>query len=73
MICHECGLKDAEEGSDTCFRCRVATVGFGFRGGGFLYGRGNFAERTNQEFVNEHLGEVKDNPRYAPVDRGVWS
>jgi hypothetical protein len=53
-----CG-KDAEPGKEECFRCRVLSVGFGFRGGGFLYGRKNFAERTNAEWLNENVGDVK--------------
>ncbi len=57
MTC-ACG-KEAEPGKDECFRCRVASVGFGFRGGGFLYGRANFSERTNAEYVAEHVGDVK--------------
>ena len=73
MICQDCHQRDAEAGTDTCFRCRVLTVGFGFRGGGFMYGRKQFAERTNAEFINEHMGEVKDNPDIAPAERGVWS
>jgi len=55
--CSSCE-KDAEPGREECFRCRVATVGFGFRGGGFLYGRENFAARTNSEFVAEHVGDT---------------
>ena len=53
-----CG-KDAEPGKEVCFRCRISTVGFGFRGGGFLHGRKNFAERTNAEYIAEHYGDVK--------------
>jgi len=37
----------------------VATVGFGWRGGGHLYGRANFAERTNREWIAEHVGDPK--------------
>jgi len=72
VICIDCGIKEAETQSDTCFRCRVATVGFGFRGGGFLYGRHNFSERTNAEFLNEHVGEVRDNKRYAHLGSQEW-
>ena len=53
----ECG-KVAEPGKEECFRCRISTIGFGFRGGGFLYGRKNFAERTNSEFIAEHVGDT---------------
>jgi hypothetical protein len=73
MTCVDCGSKEAEPGSDTCFRCRVATVGFGWRGGGFGYGRSNFAARTNTEFLNEHVGDVRGDPRYAPVETGCWT
>jgi hypothetical protein len=52
-----CG-KEAEPGRDECFRCRVASVGFTFRGGGLMYGRANFAERTNAEYVAEHIGDA---------------
>ena len=58
MNCVDCGIKDAERGSDICFRCRVATVGFGWRGGGLLYGRENFSARTNAEYLAEHVGDV---------------
>jgi hypothetical protein len=40
----------------------VRSVGFGFKGGGFTFGRKNFTARTNAEFVNEHVGEVRGNP-----------
>ena len=52
-----CG-KEREPGSDTCFRCRVASVGFAFVGGGG-YGRSAFSSRTNAEFLNETVGDVK--------------
>jgi hypothetical protein len=73
VICQECGKKEAEEQSDRCFRCRIATIRFGWRGGGFAYGRSNFSARTNAEFLNEHVGDVRDNERYAPVEQGVWT
>ncbi len=38
-----------------CFRCRIQGVGFSFRGGGG-YGRENFHERTNAEFLRENDG-----------------
>jgi hypothetical protein len=68
VICQECGTKDAEESSTTCFRCRVATVRYGWHGGGFNYGRHNFSARTNAEFVNEHVGDVRDNPNIERAD-----
>jgi hypothetical protein len=71
VICQECGTKEVEEGSTTCFRCRVATVGFGFRGGGHLYGRDNFAARTNAEFVAEHVGDV-NRPGIAHMGSQEW-
>jgi hypothetical protein len=57
-LCTTCHSKMSEDGKDECFRCRVASVGFGFRGGGFLYGRKNFAERTNAEYLAEHVGDT---------------
>jgi hypothetical protein len=53
-----CGKK-TEAGRDECFRCRVSSVGFTFRGGGLMYGRKNFAERTNAEYIAEHIGDTK--------------
>ena len=73
VICVECQAKPAEDGRDVCFRCRVSTVRFGWRGGGFVYGRSNFASRTNTEFLNEHVGEIRDNPRYEPQQQGCWT
>ena len=57
MTC-ACG-RDVEPGREECFRCRVLSVGYVFRGGGHLYGRANFSERTNAEYVAEHVGDVK--------------
>lgn len=37
----------------TCFTCHVSGISFGFRGGGG-YGRENFHERTNAEFMREN-------------------
>lgn len=67
MICATCGVKQAEEGHQECFHCRVLSVGFSFVGGGG-YGRKIFAARTNQEFINEMVPEGA-----VPVERGVWS
>ena len=60
MTC-KCG-KDAEPGREDCFRCRVSSVGFTFIGGGG-YGRQNFTERTNGEYLNENVGDVKEGLR----------
>jgi hypothetical protein len=68
VICDTCGLKPAEPGRDECFRCRVISVGFGWRGGGYNFGRHNFHDRTNAEFVNEHVGEVRGNPNIERAD-----
>lgn len=38
-----------------CFKCRCQGVGVTFRGGGG-YGRANFSERTNAEFLRENDG-----------------
>lgn len=53
MSC-QCG-RDAEPGKEECFRCRVSSVGFAFRGGGG-YTRDSFRNSTNTEFLNEHVG-----------------
>lgn len=55
QCCQECGRKRKEEGGKTCFRCRVASVGFNWHGGGRMFGRQNFSERTNAEFIAEHV------------------
>jgi hypothetical protein len=68
VICVECHRNKAEVGTDTCFRCRVATVNFGWRGGGFVYGRSNFSARTNEEFLNEHVGDVRNHPNIERAD-----
>ena len=68
-ICPECNRKPVQEGYDLCFRCRVATVGFGWHGGGHNFGRHNFSSRTNQEFINEHVGE---SPTAAHMGSGEW-
>ena len=71
MMCTTCLAKLAEGNSETCFRCRVATVRFGWRGGGFVYGRSNFSARTNAEYVAEHVGDV-NRPDIAHVGSGGW-
>jgi len=72
-VCQTCGVKDAEPGSDECFHCRVSSVGFTWRGGGKDGGRHDFHDRTNAEFIAEHVGDVKNNPNIAPADRGCWT
>lgn len=64
-VCPECRRKPVQEGYDVCFRCRVSSVGFSWHGGGFNFGRKNFSERTNAEFVNEHVGDVRGDPNIA--------
>jgi hypothetical protein len=58
VTCRSCGRKEAEPGQAECFHCRVATVGYAFVGGGG-YGRRAFKERTNAEFIAEHVGDVR--------------
>lgn len=70
--CQECGRKRKEAGGETCYRCRVASVGFNWHGGGFGYGRHNFHDRTNAEFVAEHVGDVKGNPNIAHIGSMDW-
>lgn len=55
MRCVTCETKTAEPDGEECFRCRIRGVGFTFRGGGG-YTRESFRERTNTEFLNEHVG-----------------
>ena len=54
MICQECGLKEAEDGRSLCFRCRVAGVGFNFRGS-VQPGRPGW-NRTANEYRLENFG-----------------
>lgn len=65
MICQECHRKDSEPGKELCFRCRVAGVGFSFRGGAVI-GRGGW-NTTRSEWLSEHVGassekELAKNP-----------
>jgi len=71
VICVTCQTKDAEDGGTECFRCRVASVGFSFAGGGG-YGRVAFRDRTNAEFLAEHVGDVR-RPGVEHMDGRVWS
>lgn len=70
MIC-ACG-KQAEPGRSECFRCRVSSVGFAFRGGAIV-GRDGF-HRTKREFLMEHVGHefekdiVKNRPDLGKAD-----
>jgi hypothetical protein len=70
MATCQCG-KDAEPGKVECFRCRVGSVSFRFVGGGG-YGRASFVGRTNQEFLNEHVGDIRS-PGVEHMDGRVWS
>lgn len=54
MICSDCGNKPAEEGRTTCFRCRIAGVGFSFRGGAIIGRKG--WNTTKTEWLSEHVG-----------------
>jgi hypothetical protein len=53
----DCG-KEAEPGRDTCFRCRVAGVGFTFKGSAMIGRKG--WNRTANEWKQEHLGTTDD-------------
>jgi hypothetical protein len=66
----QCG-KDVEPGKVECFRCRIASIGYVFRGGGHLYGRANFSARTNAEYVAEHVGDV-NRPGIAHLGSQEW-
>jgi hypothetical protein len=54
----DCG-NVAETGSDECYRHRLLSVGFSWRGGGGTY-RKAFHERTNAEWMRENLGSADD-------------
>jgi hypothetical protein len=54
VICTECGVKPAEAGRSTCFRCRVAGVGFNFKGSA-QPGRTGW-NRTANEWRLENFG-----------------
>jgi hypothetical protein len=55
-LCGECLVRTAEDnGSGICFLCRVASVGFAFRGGGG-YTRESFHDYT----IAERRAEILD-------------
>jgi hypothetical protein len=76
MSCTTCGVKPAEAGHDECFRCRVSSVGFTWRGGGGTT-RETFSTRTTTEWLNEHVGfDHADQIRSEQITRKddrVWS
>lgn len=54
MICTDCGVKPAQEGRDTCFRCRVKGVGFKLQGGAI---NGNSGwNMTKGDWLRENMG-----------------
>jgi hypothetical protein len=55
-VCKTCGRKVVEPDREECFRCRVLTVGFSFRGGGG-YTRQSFHDSTISEKRAEILGD----------------
>jgi hypothetical protein len=65
-----CG-KQAEPGSDECFRCRVSSVGFSFRGGGG-YTRDSFHDYTTAERRAEILGDRVVGVDVEPVSTYGW-
>ena len=67
MLCPECEKRRVAEGHDTCYPCHIRGIGFTFRGGGHNWGRHNFSARTNSEWVNEHVGDVKNTPGIEPL------
>ena len=67
MLCPECEKRSVSGHLKTCYPCHVKSLGWTFRGGGHLYGRNNFKDRTNAEFINEHVGEVRGNPNIEKV------
>lgn len=71
MICTSCCMKEAEPGSDECFRCRVQSVGFHFRGGGG-YTREAFHEHTIAERQAQILGDMKLGVDAVPASDFGW-
>jgi hypothetical protein len=56
VLCSECLVRTEETpGSEICFHCRVASVGFTFRGAS--YGRRRFHDATISEKRAEVLGD----------------
>lgn len=53
-----CGKRLTEAGRETCFHCRVSSIGFRFQGGA-LIGSDAF-HRTKREFLMEHTGSEFD-------------
>ena len=70
MIFCSCG-KEAEAGRYECFRCRVATVGFSFRGGGG-YTRQSFHDNTIAEKRAEILGDKVVGVDVVPASDYGW-
>ena len=70
MIFCSCG-KEAEPGRYECFRCRVATVGFSFRGGGG-YTRQSFHDNTIAEKRAEILGDKVVGVDVVPASDYGW-
>ena len=68
MLCPECERRRIANGHTTCYPCHLRGIGFTYRGGGHNWGRQNFKDRTNAEWVNEHVGDVKGNPNIERAD-----
>lgn len=71
MICTSCCIKEAEPGSDECFRCRVQTVGFTWRGGGG-YTKQSFHDYTTAERQTEMLDGRKLGEDVVPASDFGW-
>lgn len=48
----------AEEGTDECYRHRLLSVGFNWRGGALIGKRG--FHTTRNEYMTEHMGTTDD-------------
>jgi hypothetical protein len=71
-LCRQCKVRTAEDnGSEICFHCRVATVGFSFQGGGG-YTRQSFHDRTIAEKRAEILGDRVLGVDVEPVSTYGW-
>jgi hypothetical protein len=55
--CEECGTERSDLRDGVCFRCRVRSVGFTWRGGG-QYGRATFNDYTLGEMHRMQVGDA---------------
>lgn len=68
--CTDCGALSDSLRDGVCFRCRVRSVGFSFRGA--HYGRKQWNDSTISEKRAEILGDRKLGVDVAPVSDFGW-